>query len=812
MEGSKLARFAHWRVRKLAGCVCLLLGMLAVRSVAQDSPRPQWAARWITHPAAPLREPITLHFKKSFELDKVPAHYVVDVSADNRFVLYVNGERVGDGPARGDLAHWRYETFDLAPMLKAGANTLAATVWNFGVYGPVAQTSDRTAFLLQGDGKAEAAVNSDESWMVEVEPGQVALPRVADGLYVYVAVGPGEALHAAKYDWHWMDAGVDGPNWVHAGPAIRESLDPKAGTAASRGRSDPDNLWQLVADTLPHMAYAIEDAGSLVRLTDGAAVDFPEEARQEHLFPVHPYTVKPHAVVHLMFDRGELTTAYPKLMFSGGRGAKVTLIYAEALYDEQMHKGNRNEVGTRKAAGIRDEVYPDGGAGREFEPLWWRTWRYLDISVETGDDPLTLDGLEAYYTAYPFEKKALFNSSDDELNRIWKIGWHTAELDAHETYMDTPYWEQLQYAGDTRLQALITYAMTGDDRLPKQAMRALDDSRNTVGITESRYPSELPQYIPPFSLLWIGMVHDHYWYRADVAFVKEMLPGTRTVLDWFASYQHEDGLLGKLPWWSFIDWVGTQTTKPFPSYDERGESCLTTMQYIGALEEAIDLETAAGEEAMAARYRPRLESAKNGVRARCWDDSKKLFADSAVKDAYSQHTNMLAVLYDVAPKDEQAELMRKVLAKQDRMVGASYYFRFYLARALDHAGMADGYLGTLGDWRGFLKMGFTTWPEEPGNTRSDSHAWSAHPTFDLLTLVAGIGPGEPGFKTVRITPHLGSLTRLEAVMPHALGLIRVKYAEGQATLELPAGLSGVFVWKGVETALHSGTNSIRMER
>ena len=47
--------------------------------------------------------------------DAVPATYIVRVSADNRFILYVNGKRVGDGPARGDLTHWRYERFDLAP-------------------------------------------------------------------------------------------------------------------------------------------------------------------------------------------------------------------------------------------------------------------------------------------------------------------------------------------------------------------------------------------------------------------------------------------------------------------------------------------------------------------------------------------------------------------------------------------------------------------------------------------------------------------------------------------------------------------------
>jgi hypothetical protein len=240
------------------------------------------------------------------------------------------------------------------------------------------------------------------------------------------------------------------------------------------------------------------------------------------------------------------------------------------------------------------------------------------------------------------------------------------------------------------------------------------------------------------------------------------------------------------------------------------------MQYIGALEEAIDLEKNLGSPEYFSLDTPRLERAKKGVTAQCWDASKGLFADNAGKDMYSEHTNMMAVLYDVAPKNDQPAIMRQVEAKQlglqesTPLIGASYYFRYYLARALDHAGMADDYLKTLGDWRGFLKMGFTTWPETPGDTRSDAHAWTSHPTYDLLTLVAGIAPGSPGFGTVRIAPHLGDLTHLEATYPHPLGLIRVKYVGAEATVELPAGLSGVFVWKGKETVLHSGENALTL--
>ena len=91
----------------------------------------------------------------------------------------------------------------------------------------------------------------------------------------------------------------------------------------------------------------------------------------------------------------------------------------------------------------------------------------------------------------------------------------------------------------------------------------------------------------------------------------------------------------------------------------------------------------------------------------------------------------------------------------DGVMSASYYFRFYLARALDHAGLADEYLQSLDPWRKLLPMHFSTWPEVPGDTRSDSHAWSAHPIYDMLTLVAGIEPASPGFASVRIAAAPG---------------------------------------------------------
>ena len=783
----------------MAGICAVLVGAPCTAAAA-DQP---WNASWITHPTAPLREPVVLHFRRSLQLASKPSRYSVHVSADNRFILFVNGHRVGDGPARGDLAHWRYETFDLAEYLTAGTNTVAATVWNYGVYAPVAQITDRAAFLVQGDGPAEAAISTPTDWMVETEPGQVPVPRKAEGFDAYMANGPGEELDAAKYDWGWNDPTISGGGWIRAASPMRENIYPTAARAGLAGET-VDNYWQLVPDELPPMTYTPTDAGKVVRSDD------PEWEK----FPAQAVTIGAHRHVHVLVDRKTLVTGYPRLTVSGGAGASIRLTYAEALYDQQQHKGDRDEVGNRQALGFHDSFLPDGGEHRTFEPLWWRTWRYLDLDIQTGDAPLHLESLDAEFSAYPFVERASFDGKDPDLARIWEISWRTARLDAHETYMDTPYYEQLQYVGDTRIQALISYTVAGDDRLAKQALSAFDNSRMPNGLTQSRYPTSQPQVIPTFSLLWIGMLHDYWMYRPDPAPVKEHLPATRTVLEWFSRYEQPDGLLKKLPWWSFVDWV---PSGELPNYSSDGESCTTTLEYLGALEDAAAMEGPLGEPDFAARETHRAEHVRKGLTEKCWDPSRKLLADNPSLKTFSQQTNVLGVLFDVVPRDEQKAVLKQVLGIEPGtapggVLGCSYYFRFYLARALEHAGMADEYLASLKPWRELLPLHFSTWPETPGDTRSDSHAWSAHPAYDLLTLVAGIEPAEPGFGSVRVAPHLDNLDTITAKFPHPAGTIEVYFErKGNALtgkVTLPQNLKGSFLWNGKEQALHSGVNDI----
>ena len=751
---------------------------------------------WITDPvAAGVQGPLVLHFRRAVSLTDVPKALPVTVTADNRFILFVNGRRVASGPSTGTIAHWRTEAVDLAPYLHPGANVVAATVWDFvrqpsgaGLGGalpaasalppqvaPIAQQSVALGFRLAGAGIA----TDQPGWRVKRDAGHMAVngrAQVPRGRY-YVASAP-EVIDAAKADWDWTGPEETGGGWQDAVAAPE---------AVAR---------HLVADRLPQQSFTRAPAGKVVC----------SELEGASAFPDHPVSVPANSHVHILLRREAMISAYPELEVSGGQGASIKLTYTEALYDADNKKADRDLVADRRALGIFDTFLPDG-ARRRFMPLWWRTWRYAELDIQTGNAPLTLETFRVYETGYPFKQVGHFTSSDPQLNRIWEVGWRTAQVDAHETYMDSAYWEQLQYTGDTRLQMLISYAVTGDPRLAEQAIDAFAESDTEGGLEQGAYPSRSDNVIATFSLAWVGMLSDWSMQQPDDAVIRRHLPRMRTILKWFVPWLRPDGLLGKNPQWNFIDWVLSSNDREFfPSYGKDGGSCLTTVLWLGALRQGASLETAYGDKMEAAADTARADAARDAIRAHCWDRARGLFADNADFTFYSQHMNALAVLYGVATPEQAPAILSRItvagagIDAPPGMFTTTYYFAWYLARAFEHAGLSSRYPELLKTWRDLLALHYTTWPESRGETRSDTHAWSAHPTADLLGVVAGIQPAAAGYKRLRVAPNLGGLTQLDAAAATPRGPVTVHYAvlAGQLTAEIdrPVNLPGDFIWKG----------------
>jgi hypothetical protein len=760
-----------------------------------------WSASWISVPGAPPFDYGVYHFRKTFQLGAKPAHFVIHVSADNRYELFVNGERSVNGPARGDLYHWRYETVDIAPMLKAGSNTLAAVVWNFGPYAPEAQLTWQTGFLVQGDTQAERAIDTGASWRCTRNEAYSPLPVTHGDLRGYFVAGPGERIDAAKYPWRWEQPGFDDGRWSKA---------VVLSNGAPRDSSDAPNRWMLVPRTLPAMEEKLERIVA-VRESNGAQLPagWPAKAAA--------FTVPANTKARFLLDQSYLTTGHTELDISGGKGATISLGYAEALveagnYQGEFRKGNRNEIAGKRFVGYKDVFVADGGRHRVFRPLWWRTWRYLEFTIETGAEAVTINDLRGVFSAYPFERRAELNTGNPEIDNILDIGWRTARLCAHETYMDCPYYEQLQYVGDTRIQALVSLYMSGDDRLMRNAIAQLNESRTAEGATYSRAPSRLQQYIPPFSLWWIGMVHDYWMYRDDPQFVGEMLPGVRQVLTFFGRYQKQDGTLGRVPWWNFGDWVPAWPDGVPPRDADGSESSIIDLQLLLAYQWAADLEDELGSRALAADDRNAAARLGSAIQARYWDGSRRLYSDNSDHSKWSEHADILAILAGLVKEDDARALLRRTLEEKG-LEQPTFYFRHYLHTALNLVGDGDRYVSMLEPWRGMMRLGLTTWAENPEPARSDCHAWSASPNFELFRTVLGVDSAAPGFKKVSIRPFLGDLKQVAGSVPHPNGTIQVRLSRRStdgihAEIDLPVGTTGVFAWAGRTKELSSGQNVV----
>ncbi len=382
----------------------------------------------------------------------------------------------------------------------------------------------------------------------------------------------------------------------------------------------------------------------------------------------------------------------------------------------------------------------------------------ITVALNPVEAPLTLHSLRHTFTAYPFRDLATFESSDPLHAGIWDICWRTARLCAHETYEDCPYYEQLQYGGDTQVQAMISYTVAGDASLARQWLYQYDWSRTSEGLTRSRYPSRVPQTIPFWSLHWVMAIRDYWQYTGDRRALHDLLPGARAVLDYFDRRVTDEGLVGKLSGWQCADWC-PQWTRDLdgvgvPPGTMVGRSAFVSLMTAVALDQAAELADAAGADA--AELRRRSAALKQAVHQLFYDRERGLYRDTPDGPLASAYTNVWAVLADM-PCDASA-LCEKIVGDPSlcRLTMFSTYFAY---RALAKAGRYDLAPRLLAPWRSMLDWGLSTCPETPdfARTRSDCHAWSAGPLVEFCREVLGVQPAAPGYARIRIAPHPAGL-------------------------------------------------------
>jgi len=370
----------------------------------------EWNSRWITHPDIDQAAYGLIHFRKELRLQEKPDQFVVHVSGDNRYRLYVNGGEVCYGPQLADLRHWRYESIDLAPFLKKGKNIIAAEVMNWGIDRSYGIISYKTAFLLQGNSEQETMLNTtyDSGWKVLKNEGMyektvhwMTSGEIVGGFY---AANPTDSVVADQYPWGWKDINYDDSQWKE--PEVIFSK-PKTDAGAGHG-------WIMQPRTTAIQKSAREAFKKIIRSNI-------KGLSNEYSFGNEPLAIPANSSYSILIDQGYVTVGYPKLQLSGGRGAILKIKYSEALYDDKNQKGNRNEYDGKVIKGMSDLYVMDGGKDRVFQPLWLRTFRFLQLEIETKEEALSIDDCYNVYSATDFPVVAKFEVDDAGFQQVWDI-------------------------------------------------------------------------------------------------------------------------------------------------------------------------------------------------------------------------------------------------------------------------------------------------------------------------------------------------------------------------------------------------------
>ena len=553
---------------------------------------------WMRLPGWQTREDTTSRlslFRGRLLLAVKPDHAPIQITADSRYKLYVNGAFVEAGPACGDGKVWYVDTVDIAPYLCSGENILAVAVLRY----PAAHGAGCHGVVRTGTAGLYVDAELPLEWKCRLHGGFEIVPENPwfSPLMIYER-GTAEGALAG-----WREAGYDDSGWAAPVSYSQNELTPIL---------CPD---RLVPRPIPFLYRAKRQFTGISKGT-GQWDALVRESK--------PLTIPAHTTACADLDAGELTTGYLRVSMAGGAGAKLTLLQAECYagnivpkddpYKSLPRKGDRTDAALQ-LHGYIDEYHATGYGTADrpecYEPYWFRAFRFIRVAVETGDEPLTLFGVDYEETGYPLQMRAKVKTSDPSLDAVWELCERSLRRCMHETYEDCPFYERLQYAMDGRSEMLYTYAVSGDDRLALKCMDDFAASIRSDGMVNCSAPNYETNVIPGFGIYFIGMVYDHMWWFGDAERTGRYWFAVERVLSFFECRLNERGLVSKIgdvnrpgQFWSFIDWTaGWDATDGVPPATKQGSITMESLLYILGLQYAAELADFLAHSEQARKYR-----------------------------------------------------------------------------------------------------------------------------------------------------------------------------------------------------------------
>ncbi len=794
----------------------------------------RWHGHWIwVEPPALPRQPFEqgpdaqpeVHglFRKTFSLGGVPARAPARITADSRYVLYVNGREALRGPVRSQPRRLHYDLLDLAPYLREGDNTIAVHVRYYGAarsYWMPAQANmslGKTGVMVfEADLGGGNWLVSDESWRALKPDAWEELPvgqgPIAGGI-------PVEVLDARRLPAAWEQPGHDDSAWGHAAriPAVHIG-----GFARTQPPTDPYGplyprpIAPLGGETrrpATVRAEALPGGVDLSPLEPGGRVQAsfaaPAAAAAEASLPTR-WDVPEGGAVRVMLDMGRIVSGLVQLEVDAPAGTVFDLAYVEEPITGAEHMGFGAHPGSR---------YVARGAHDRFESYDSNGMRYVYMLVHGTRGEVALKQFGVREMLYPWTEGAAFSCSDEALNRLFRAGIRTVELNSHDAFLDCPTREQRAWVGDGVVHQMVHLVTNADWRLARRFV-SLGNSPRPDGILPMSVAGDIEfgggVTIPDWALHWIHGVYNLYRFVGDRAEIAELMPTVERVLRWYEPYLTPDGHLKDLPEWNLVDWA---------AISHADTSGVITALWARGLREFGEMAEWLEQNASRAWADVLYARVKGGFEA-FWDEERGSYVDHIVdgerQPEMSQLGGAFAIVSGLAPRERWARIV-ETITDPDRLVVRSWtggesgdyspekmskqmrgiyepdwdvqneivigqpFISYIVHDAVAAAGMADRLPSLYRRWMQFLVDGYDTIGECWG-WGTHVHGWSATPTKDMVFYTLGVTPAEPGYALARVAPRLGELAWAEGRVPTPHGFISVRAEPGRVLVDSPVPL------------------------
>ena len=714
------------------------------------------------------------------------------ITASAHYRLWINGEPVCSGPCMGDQYVWYYDEVDLTPYLQPGINRFAAQVLCVDPAAAVDWGQENTSLirLIVPDHRHRFALSA-KAGDVDISTGKADWRVWVDGNTRLKTDKITEFLGAYSEETDYRETP---PDW--------KLSDCSAWSRVIRLESvEPDNYYPSVGITKRYMLQP----RPIPMLFERKEAFIREIMTDTGLLQKGTVEIPPNSVFEAVLDAGQVKVTHPSFHVSGGDGAELEITYFEK-FRKNGESFRRDDWQKGEIIGIRDRVMLNGQDIR-YEPFFVRTFRFVRIRLAAGDAGATVYAPAFRRTGYPLTEDSKISSSASWVHDLWRMCAETLQNCMLSTYMDCPYYEQLQYIMDTRLQVLFHLTLSHDTRMARKALEDFHRSILPSGLLPGKYPTAYLQVISTFSLHYIFMVWEFYAHTGDASVLRAYRADCDRILTYFENHLTERSLMGHPGFWPFVDWQPAWGENAgVPTALKEGESTILSLMYAYALEQAAKINEHSGRIAMAAEYRARKDNVCTAVQSLCWDEQRQMYREGPAFDQFTQHAQAWAVLCGIG--DERCV---RAAAESPDVLPVTFSTSNEWFRALEQTGLyAEFGKESLQPWIDLIALDCKTCPETPVNSRSENHAWSAQPMLELIRGIAGIRQEGVGWEKVMITPCLMDLTDLRGSLATPKGDICFGFTRDSYTVSLPEGMTGVFRHSdGRVIVLHGGTQTIR---